>query len=492
MSTASSTVLVVEEDSQKRQIYKGILDFVDQEARITDCRHWKEILTQPNTIGMVLLGDSGTDDSLKKVFDGITELDADLPIIRLVDKTKKLPNKQSDIEQFVQAECFNTLDLPLKYMQLTDALHQAEVFRASSEKPRDGSTTELFRSLVGNSRSIRSVREMMGQVADSDATVLILGESGTGKEVVARNLHYHSSRRNKPFVPVNCGAIPGDLLESELFGHEKGAFTGAISTRQGRFELAEGGTLFLDEIGDMSLHMQVKLLRVLQERTFERVGSNKSIRADVRIIAATHRNLETLIKEGKFREDLFYRLNVFPIEMPHLRDRLDDIPLLVNELIARMEAEKRGSVRLTPAAVMALCQYRWPGNVRELANLVERLVIMYPYGVVDINDLPEKFRPKGKTFAADEVAEEQMAKVSTESISRMFEKEPLSMPRLPNEGLDLKEHLNNLEFNLIKQALDDAGGVVAHAAKRLKMRRTTLVEKLRKYGLQRSQDTVGA
>ena len=488
MSTAASTVLVIEEDSQKRQIYKGILDFVDQEARITDCRHWKEILTQPNTIGMVLMGDCGNDETLKKVFDGVRELDANLPLIRLIDKHNKLPNKQSEVEQYVQGESFNSLDLPLKYMQLTDALHQAEVFRASSEKPRDGNTAELFRSLVGNSRTVRVVREMMGQVADSEATVLILGESGTGKEVVARNLHYHSNRRNKPFVPVNCGAIPGDLLESELFGHEKGAFTGAISARQGRFELAEGGTLFLDEIGDMSLHMQVKLLRVLQERTFERVGSNKSVHANVRIIAATHRNLESLIKDGKFREDLYYRLNVFPIEMPPLRERLDDIPLLINELIARMEAEKRGSVRLTPASVMALCQYRWPGNVRELANLIERLVIMYPYGVVDFNDLPEKFRPKGKTIMADEVAEEQLAKVSQESVSRMFEQEPLNMPRLPNEGLDLKEHLNNLEFNLIKQALDDAGGVVAHAAKRLKMRRTTLVEKLRKYGLQRAQE----
>ncbi|MDX1811099.1 MAG: sigma 54-interacting transcriptional regulator, partial [Gammaproteobacteria bacterium] len=252
---------------------------------------------------------------------------------------------------------------------------------------------------------------------------------------------------------------------------------------------------FLDEIGDMSLHMQVKLLRVLQERTYERVGSNRSMKADVRIIAATHRNLETQIKEGKFREDLFYRLNVFPIEMPPLRERLDDIPLLVNELIARMEAEKRGSVRLTPGAVMALCQYRWPGNVRELANLIERLVIMYPYGVVDVSDLPEKFRPKGQGVVADAVAEErqlvakpQIETRETES-PEMFSSSSSSDPRLPSEGLDLKEHLSNLEYSLIKQALDDADGVVAHAAKRLKMRRTTLVEKLRKYGLQRQNES---
>ena len=485
-----STVLIIEEDSQKRQIYKSVLEFVEQEGRITDCRHWKETLTQSNTIAAVILGDCGTDETLLKVFNGVKEVDAGLPVIRLVDKNNKIPKNQSEIEVSVQSNSFMKLDLPLKYAQLTEVLHQATIFSATKEKSNESRSAELFRSLVGNSRGVRTVREMMGQVADSEATVLILGESGTGKEVVARNLHYNSNRRNKPFVPVNCGAIPADLLESELFGHEKGAFTGAISARQGRFELAEGGTLFLDEIGDMSLHMQVKMLRVLQERTYERVGSNKSMKADVRIIAATHRNLEQLIKEGKFREDLFYRLNVFPIEMPPLCERLDDIPLLINELITRMEAEKRGSVRLTPAAVMALCQYRWPGNVRELANLIERLVIMYPYGVVDFSDLPEKFRPKGKAVMADEIAEEKAFVAEDFAVSNMlFDDQPSDTARLPSEGIDLKEHLSNLEFNLIKQALDDAGGVVAHAAKRLKMRRTTLVEKLRKYGLQRQSES---
>jgi sigma-54 specific flagellar transcriptional regulator A len=326
------------------------------------------------------------------------------------------------------------------------------------------------------------VRKMIQQVANSEANVLILGESGTGKEVVARNLHYHSSRRDHAFVPVNCGAIPADLLESELFGHEKGAFTGAISTRQGRFELAEGGTLFLDEIGDMSLNMQVKLLRVLQERTFERVGSNKSIESNVRIIAATHRNLEEAIKEGNFREDLFYRLNVFPIEMPPLRDRVEDIPLLVNELIRRIEHEKRGSVRLTQSAILSLCQYNWPGNVRELANLMERLAILFPFGVVDTRDLPEKFQNDTVDLELAPTSEPIVLEQSVQQYSLDAE------PRLPRDGLDLKEHLSNLEVGYIKQALDDAHGVVAQAAKRLGMRRTTLVEKLRKYGLQRSNN----
>ena len=344
----------------------------------------------------------------------------------------------------------------------------------------------LFRSLVGNSRAIIHVKQLIEQVADTEANVMILGESGTGKEVVARNLHYYSSRRDKPFVPVNCGAIPAELLESELFGHEKGAFTGAISARQGRFELADGGTLFLDEIGDMPLTMQVKLLRVIQERVFERVGSNKSLKANVRIIAATHRNLEEHIKSGDFREDLYYRLNVFPIEMPALQHRVEDIPLLINELITRMEHEQRGSVRLTPAAITALCQYAWPGNVRELSNLIERLIIMFPYGVVDVRDLPQKYR--GHTTVDDH----QQEHAAVHSAAQLLQADAMTqIERLPSEGLDLKEHLTNLEYSLIKQALDDANGIVAHAAKRLHMRRTTLVEKMRKYGLQRHEQATG-
>ena len=257
-------------------------------------------------------------------------------------------------------------------------------------------------------------------------------------------------------------------------------------------EMAEGGTLFLDEIGDMSLPMQVKLLRVLQERTFERVGSNKTMQANVRIVAATHRDLENNIREGKFREDLFYRLNVFPIEMPPLRDRLEDIPLLVNELIARLEHQKRGSVRLTPAAIMSLCQYRWPGNVRELANLVERLVIIYPYGVVDVDDLPEKFRiTKGderyteRPSFDEDVVENVMAELAAFDAENSHGGD---VDILPEEGLDLKEHLADIESSLIQQALDRTDGVVAHAAKLLQMRRTTLVEKMRKYNIQRDDD----
>jgi len=376
-----------------------------------------------------------------------------------------------------------SIGLPTRHGVLTSLLHKAEVHNETNcASGEDMRSLELFRSLSGNSRSTLKIARMIEQVADSDATVLILGESGTGKEVVARKLHYQSLRRNKPFVPVNCGAIPADLLESELFGHEKGAFTGAISARMGRFEMAEGGTLFLDEIGDMSMPMQVKLLRVLQERSFERVGSNKTIKCDVRIIAATHRDLEKSITEERFREDLFYRLNVFPIELSPLRERTEDIPLLTTDLISRIENEKRGSVRLTPAAVTALSYYGWPGNVRELANLIERLAILYPYGVVDVKDLPEKFR-EGVDISQleNDLPQVTIADGERDSVR--------NVARLPNEGIDLKEHLCNLEQELIRQALEEAGGVVAHAAKRLQMRRTTLVEKLRKYGMQRGNES---
>ena len=397
--------------------------------------------------------------------------------------------EKSGEQMLVSGDVLGTLRLPCHYDAISALLHKAQVFDESQrhgEAPRR--PLELFRSLSGNGRATRSINKMIEQVADSDATVLILGESGTGKEVVARKLHYHSKRRGRPFVPVNCGAIPGDLLESELFGHEKGAFTGAITARQGRFELAEGGTLFLDEIGDMSLHMQVKLLRVLQERTFERVGSNRTIHCNVRIIAATHRDLEKSIKEDSFREDLFYRLNVFPIDVPPLRERVEDIPVLVNDLILRIEHEKRGSVRLTPAAVTALTHYRWPGNVRELANLIERLAILFPYGVVDVADLPEKFRAGIPVTPTEPPADEILPVVSTHGDQPNTVS---SMPRLPAEGIDLKMHLANMEQSLIRQALEEANGVVAHAAKKLKMRRTTLVEKLRKYGLQRGQELSG-
>jgi len=321
--------------------------------------------------------------------------------------------------------------------------------------------------LLGESRAMRALRELVTQVAPSEASVLIQGETGTGKELVAWSIHQASDRSNGPFVPVNCGAIPAELLESELFGHEKGAFTGAISTRQGRFELASGGTLFLDEIGDMPLDMQVKLLRVLQERTFERVGSTSTLQANVRVIAATHQNLEALVAEKKFREDLFYRLDVFPIETPALRNRATDIgPLIAHQI----EALKASGLSFSERAIAQLQKQPWPGNVRELMNLVERMSILYAGKEVDVPQLPEKYR-----FGAESDVAAESAASRVGAIERA----------LPEEGIDLKDFLARTEIQMIEDALDRTNGVVAKAAELLGLGRTTLVEKMKKLGIER-------
>ncbi len=327
---------------------------------------------------------------------------------------------------------------------------------------------------VGHSAAVSELDVLMRQVARYDSTVLIQGESGCGKELVARRIHELSARSDGPFVPVNCGAIPRELLESELFGHEKGAFTGALTTRIGRFELADGGTLFLDEIGDMSLDMQVKLLRVLRERIFERVGSAEARRANVRILAATHRDLEARVKAGEFREDLFFRLNVFPIRVPALRERVDDLPELIADLIRRGEAAGRPSISFSDTALGCMQTYRWPGNVRELQNVVERLSILRPGRRIEREDLPPAIGERRRGAAMDG-AGAMNGEVDSAS--------PVATS-IPTGGLDLREHLGSIEKQLIRRALELTDGTVAHAARLLKLRRTTLVEKLRKYELQ--------
>jgi sigma-54 specific flagellar transcriptional regulator A len=396
----------------------------------------------------VLLGDLRQGDdaggNTERAFAELTRKRPDLPVIVVLPGTTT-PDKVKDRPTW-------QLDAPIRRSQLKQLLDRASRYRGKERRQR----------LTGNSRPIRVVRQLIEQVACFDTNVLVTGESGTGKELVARTIHELSDRRDRPFVPINCGAIPADLLESELFGHEKGAFSGAVSSRTGRFELAEGGTLFLDEIGDMSLPMQVKLLRVLQERAFERVGSNQSRRCNVRIVAATHRDLPAAVAKGEFREDLYYRLNVFPIEMPPLCKRLSDLPLLLEELLFRHQGGKKGQLRLSPAALAALAGYGWPGNIRELSNLVERLAILHPSGEIDVHDLPQKYRqpsPTTNASATDDSA---------------FSCDP---------PVDLKAHLQSIEQTLIRQAMHESQGVVATAARLLNMRRTTLVEKLGKYAI---------
>ena len=479
-------ILLIDDDLDRRRDLAVILNFLSEDHLACASDAWQDQvapLESSRAVIGVMLGEVTGKGGTLELARQMSRWDENVPLILIGEP---LP---ADWPDELRRRVLTSLEMPPSYNKLLDSLHRAQIYREMYDQARSrGRQREpnLFRSLVGTSRAVQHVRQMMQQVADTEASVLILGESGTGKEVVARNLHYHSRRRQGPFVPVNCGAIPAELLESELFGHEKGAFTGAITARAGRFELADGGTLFLDEIGDMPLPMQVKLLRVLQERTFERVGSNRTQNADVRIIAATHKNLERMIEDGTFREDLYYRLNVFPIEMAPLRERVEDIPLLMNELISRMEHEKRGSIRFNSAAIMSLCRHDWPGNIRELANLVERMAIMHPYGVIGVMELPKKFRH------VDDDDEQYSGTLRDEMEERAAINAPMALPdaqtMLPVEGLDLKEYLGNLEQGLIQQALDDAGGIVARAAERLRIRRTTLVEKMRKYGMNRRDD----
>jgi len=481
----SNNVLVIDDDAERATYLKIVLDFLGEPAQLITSDQASTFFSeakQPVQLLAVFVGRfNKSEDSLTALLKDLRNWNDEIAVIVIGDVTAQQESLDDSFRRMIIAN----LSVPPSYNKLVDTLHRARLYQeaqSSSKKAAQRRPVHLFRSLVGTSREIQIVREMMAQVADKDVSVLITGESGTGKEVVARNLHYNSPRRDKPFVPVNCGAIPAELLESELFGHEKGAFTGAINSRAGRFEMAEGGTLFLDEIGDMPLNMQVKILRVLQERCFERVGSNKTQAVDVRIIAATHRNLEQMISGNFFREDLYYRLNVFPIEIPALKDRAEDIPLLINELVSRMESEQRGSIRFNSAAIMSLCQHDWSGNVRELANLVERMAIMHPYAVIGVKDLPAKYRHV-------DIVEEEFV-TENKSASHGNGTSFVSMNDthlLPDQGIDLREYIANLEMSLIQQALNDCGGVVARAAEKLCVRRTTLVEKMRKYDMSRQE-----
>lgn len=317
-----------------------------------------------------------------------------------------------------------------------------------------------FDQIIGTSDEIKAVLSMVERIADSDSTVLVTGESGTGKELIARAIHYNSPRAKGPFVPINCGAIPSELLESELFGHVKGAFTGAIANRAGRFELADGGTIFLDEIGDLEPALQVKILRALQEKSFEPVGAAKSVQVNVRVIAATNKNLEELVKVGQFREDLFYRLNVIPITLPSLRERKSDVPLLFSHFMEQFNRSKnRKLTGVSPEAMESLMNYPWPGNIRELENLVERITILKGHGQISADDLPPKYRVRNTS--ADNTISSQ----------------------LPEDGMDFNTAVDQFENALILRALEKTGWNRNQAAILLRLNRTTLVEKIKKKGL---------
>ncbi len=484
---SESRILVIEADDARAERLCALLDFLDfTPKRIGAVDELDLTRVKPRDWLAIVVG--GVED-----LQDFRRFGAYLSKQALHPPLLVLPALHGLTEQLgVHVEQVWALDWPLRHPQLEGLLR-----RASLQAIR-GADTERETGPQGQSERLRRLRRMIEQVAPFDTTVLILGESGTGKEVAARAIHAASVRAKGAFVALNCGAVPAELLESELFGHEKGAFTGALNARKGRFEMAEGGTLLLDEIGDMPLSMQVKLLRVLQERSFERVGGTQTIKCNVRVVAATHRNLEEQIARGGFREDLYYRLNVFPIEMPALRERIDDLPALIAAISTRLASDGRGDVRIGSDAMAALATYAWPGNVRELHNLIERLAVLHPGAVIGLSDLPQRYRvgwdaavangdapppsaptPRGAfdDGTAEELAAERAALFGSPGVPALDE--------LPEDGIDFKEHIAAIEEKLLRQALERAEGVVAHAATLLKLRRTTLVEKLRKYGIAR-------
>ncbi len=371
--------------------------------------------------------------------------------------------------QATQKGAYHFLTKPFNVEELMSLLEKALAHKSLEQENKQlrnelGSRYQ-FNQIIGESDGIKQCLSLVERVADSESTVLVMGESGTGKELIARAIHYNSNRSKGPFVAINCGAIPSELLESELFGHVKGAFTGAITNRIGRFEMADEGTLFLDEIGDLDPSLQVKILRALQERVFEPVGSTKSVQVNVRVIAATNVDMERAVKEGKFREDLYYRLNVIPIQIPSLRERRTDIPLLLNHFMHQHNKNKpRTLTGFSQDSLKCLINYSWPGNIRELENLIERLSILKGFGQIEVSDLPPKYRSTAASFA------------ETGSVE------------IPETGLDFNSAVDQFENALILKALEKTGWNKNQAALLLRLNRTTLVEKMKKKGLKSDSD----
>ncbi len=492
---SSGNILILEKDQAVRSPLETILSFLGyrcQSGELSDCLSYFD--SEDQDADAVFVGNLGSEASPAELI----EKHQGTPFVFLSDPADpKIAGASNYMGQLNGSLVYDDIVSLLHFCQSFDTMRTLKRRRAAAGEGEH----YLMRALRGRGKAISAVRGLIEQVAPTDATVLVLGESGTGKEVVARAIHELSKRRSKAFVPVNCGAIPGELLESELFGHEKGAFTGAFTAHEGRFELAQGGTLFLDEIGDMPLAMQVKLLRVLQERQFSRVGSNKLISADVRIIAATHQDLEKMVEDGTFRQDLYYRLNVFPINTPPLRERADDIPLLLQSMVQKYGAQEHCSIKFTQEAVETLMQNPWKGNVRELSNLVERLLILHPNEIVDKGDLPPAYRGDAEHGSEADEREALLDAFSSYGedddlpgiiagkgapparIAGENEMAGAFAPQLDPAGVNLKDMVAQMEIGMIRQALSQSGGVVAKASEILGLRRTTLVEKMKKYGL---------
>jgi DNA-binding NtrC family response regulator len=470
MTEALRSVLLAERNPQEREELAGMI------RKEIDCVVYEagsptealEILAN-ETVCVLIVGlfppDHDETILLKKVLKQHSQVLV-IPVVPLGD--------QKAIVEALKIGAFSYLNHPYNNTEgviaVARALYFYDLLIHQEKRGPKIRKTDGFYGMIGNSPKMRTVYELIEKVAeDGLSNVLILGESGTGKELVARAIHAHSQRRLKNFVPVNCAAIPDDLLESELFGHRKGAFTGAFQSKIGRIQYADGGTLFLDEIGDMPPALQAKLLRVVQEKSFVPVGGLEQVPVDVRIIAATHRDLEALIAEGRFREDLYYRLSVVPLNLPPLRERKDDIPLLVEKFVQIFNRNRQYRLRgFEPAALAALLEYPWPGNVRELENLVQRLVVLHGGGSIGVAELPDKYAPPRQAAAL-------LAAQATTAVPAFA---------FGPEGIDFDGLVHDFEDRLILHALHLTSGNKKEAARLLRLNRTTLLEKMKKKGLQ--------
>ena len=391
-----------------------------------------------------------------ELLDEVKKIDPDLPVI--------IMTAYGTIELAVEAmkkRAYDYITKPFMNEELKLTVKKAlELYELKKENRRLSealSDRYKYGNIIGKSKQMTKIFDMIGKVSQSRASVMITGPSGTGKELIAKAIHYNSPRKNMPFISINCGALTETLLESELFGHERGAFTGAVTMKKGRFELADGGTLFLDEVGEMTPSLQVKLLRVLQEMEFERVGGTKTIKVDVRIVAASNRKLRDDVAKGTFREDLFYRLNVVQIEVPPLEDRIEDIPLLVAHFIKKFQQSKKREIELSPEVWKILYTHSWPGNIRELENIIESAMVMSSDETITLDDLPDYIVKKGE--------------------------EKIDLDKIVPRNLPLTEALQQIEGQLIQRALQSSNNVQSKAAEILGISRRVMHYKMRKYGM---------
>jgi two-component system NtrC family response regulator len=450
------TILIVDDEKNYLVVLEALLRPEGYEIITADNARSALRLIEESDLDLVLTDMKMPGVSGMELMEQCKKINPEVPVIMMT--------AYGTIEMAVEAmkkHAYDYITKPFQNEELKVTIKKAlENYRLIKENRRLSealSEKHKFSNMIGRSKPMLRIYDLIGKVAYSKASVLITGPSGTGKELIAKAIHYESPRKNRPFISVNCGALTETLLESELFGHEKGAFTGAVALKKGRFELADGGTLFLDEVGEMPPSLQVKLLRVLQEMEFERVGGTRSLRVDVRVLSASNRNLKETVAEGSFREDLFYRLNVIQIEVPPLRERPEDIRLLVNHFIDKYRRTSgKEKIELSPEVWKSFYAYRWPGNVRELENVIVRAVVLNSEGVINQRDLPAEF--------------------SEENIE-------LDVDRFIPSDVPLQETLEKIEEKLIRRALKQSGDVQSHAAERLGITKSLIQHKMKKYNI---------